>query len=151
MTQRSAVAPTLLLLAFAFAPPAHAQDEQGNVFLHGDALPWGEYTETMRFLPLSGDASAEGELFAFRLHLLPGFELAPHTHPTTEHLTILSGVFFVGIGETLDREAARAYGPGSYVVIAAGVPAYMWAEEETVVQVHGVGPLTTEFITPPGR
>ena len=64
-------------------------------------------------------------------------------------MTVLSGNFFVGIGETWDREAATAYGPGSYLAIAAGVPAYMWVEEETVVQVHGVGPLATEFITPP--
>ena len=28
------------------------------------------------------------------------------------------------------------------------VPAYMWAEEETVIQLHGVGPLRTDFVTP---
>ncbi len=126
-----------------------AQAAEANVFHHGNALPWGEPADGMRYVALYGDSSAEGEPFTFRLHVQPGFELRPHTHPVTEHMTVLSGNFFVGIGETLDREAATAYGPGSYMVIAAGVPAYMWVEEETVVQVHGVGPLATEFVTPP--
>lgn len=125
------------------------QAAEESVFHDGAALPWGEPDGGVRYLALYGDSSADGEPFAFRLHVQPGFELGPHTHPVTEHMTVLSGSFLVGIGETLDREAAAAYGPGSYMVIAAGVPAYMWVEEETVVQVHGVGPLTTEFVAPP--
>ena len=133
-------------------PTLQAQDAEGNVFHLGDALPWGEPANGMRVLTLYGDPYHEGEPFAFRLEVQPGFEMGPHTHPITEHLTVLSGRFFVGIGETMDREAATGYGPGSYIAIAAGVPAFMWAEEETVVQVHGVGPLVTEYIElPPCR
>ena len=93
--------------------------------------------------------SADGEVFAFRLEVQPGFELGPHTHPVTEHMTVLSGRFFVGMGETMDKETGTAYGPGSYIAIAANVPAYMWVEEETIVQVHGVGPFSTQPVTPP--
>ena len=147
----------LILAACADAPPAEEAavedieepNAEVNVFHDGSALPWGEPNNGMSYLALYGNSSAEGEPFTFRLKVQPGFELGPHTHPITEHMTVLSGNFLVGLGETLDREAATAYGPGSYVAIAAAVPAYMWAEEETVVQVHGVGPLTTEFITPP--
>jgi len=155
----------LVTAACAEAPPAEqaAVDDVGeqnaeitaepapdqNIFHQGDALPWGEPSNGMQYLALYGDSGAEGRSFVFRLKVQTGFELGPHTHPITEHMTVLSGRFFVGIGETLDREAATAYGPGSYLAIAAGVPAYMWAEGETVVQVHGVGPLATEFITPP--
>ncbi len=143
------------LVAFAAATtlgPAlqlQAQDSDGNVFHRGDALPWGEPDNGMRVLSLYGDPYHEGEPFAFRIEVQAGFEMGPHTHPITEHMTVLSGRFFVGIGETMDREAATGYGPGSYIAIGAGVPAFMWAEEETVVQVHGVGPLITEFIQPP--
>ena len=153
------------LTACAETPPAEetAADDAGgqdaatvveptaeaNIFHPGDALPWGEPDNGMQYLALYGSSSAEGRAFVFRLKVQPGFELGPHTHPITEHMTVLSGNFFVGIGETWDREAATAYGPGSYLAIAAGVPAYMWVEEETVVQVHGTGPLATEFIPPP--
>lgn len=133
----------------AEAPSTEAPPAEANVIHHGDALPWGEPSNGMSYLALYGDSGAEGRSFVFRLKVGAGFELGPHTHPITEHMTVLSGNFFVGFGETLDREAATAYGPGSYLAIAAGAPAYMWAEEETVVQVHGTGPLTTNFITPP--
>ena len=141
----------LAVAAFALVGPApvQAQDADENIFLDGADLPWGEPANGMQYLALYGDSSAEGHAFVFRLKVNTGFELGPHTHPITEHMTVLSGTFFVGIGETLDREAATAFGPGSYIAIAAEVPAYMWAEGETVVQVHGVGPLRTEFITPP--
>ncbi len=138
----------LALSVLCAAPPAHAQDTRGNVFHRGDAIPWGEPNNGARYVALYGDMTTEGEPFVFRLEVQPGFEIRPHTHPVSEHLTVLSGRFFVQLGETMDKEDATAYGPGSYIVIAAGVPAYMWAEEEAVIQVHGVGAMTTEFITP---
>lgn len=130
------------------APPV--PDAHGNVFHDGSALAWGEPDNGVRFLPLYGSYDQAGESFAFRLHIQPGFELGPHTHPGVEHLTILSGSLIVGIGETMDRASATAYGPGSYLAIGAGVAAYMWAAEETVVQVHGVGPFSTDFVEPAG-
>ena len=81
---RPALAAALLVLtALVAASPAHAQDADGNVFHDGDSLPWGEPNDGVRFLPLYGDMSADGEVFAFRLEVQPGFELGPHTHPVT--------------------------------------------------------------------
>jgi len=139
----------ILAPATAQAPPA--PDAHGNVFHDGSDLAWGEPDNGVRFLPLYGSYDQEDESFAFRLHVQPGFELGPHTHPGVEHLTILSGSLFVGIGDTMDRTSATAYGPGSYLAIGAGVAAYMWAAEETVVQVHGIGPFSTDFVEPPGN
>lgn len=143
-----AVAAAILLFTL-MAPPARAQDADGNVFHDGESLPWGEPSNGTRFLPLYGNYSTGGEVFAFRLEVQPGFEIRPHTHPVTEHMTVLSGTFYVGMGETMDKGAATPYGPGSYIAIAAGLPAYMWADEVTVIQVHGVGPFSTDFVEPP--
>ena len=153
---RAVLACGAALLALLVATPSAAQDSdpdaQGNVFHDGASLPWGEPDGGMRFLPLYGsDYSVAGQPFAFRIHVQPGFEIGPHTHPVVEHMTILSGTLHVGLGETMDREAATPYGSGSYVAIGARVVAYMWAEEETIIQVHGVGPFSTDFVTPPGR
>lgn len=120
----------------------------GAVFHRGDSLDWEDYGDGMRIVSLYGEPSEPGESFAFRLQVDDGFEMPPHTHPVDEHMTVLSGRFFVGLGETMDRAAAVEYGPGSYLVIAAGIPAFMWAEGETVVQIHGVGPFATEFVDP---
>lgn len=156
---RWAWAATLLVLLVPTTPSAAQDadaarnpadpDAQGNVFHDGASLPWGAPDDGVRFLPLYGsDYSVSGQPFAFRLHVQPGFEIAPHTHPGIEHLTILSGTLHVGLGDAMDREAATAYGAGSYLAIGARVVAYMWTDEETIVQVHGVGPFSTEFVTP---
>lgn len=137
--------PAILALATA---PIHAQDTAGNVIHDGASLPWSELNNGVRMLSLYGDPAVAGEQFVFRLEVHPGFAMGPHTHPVTEHMTVLSGRFFVGLGETMDRSAAKGYGPGSYIAVAADAPAYMWVEEVTVVQVHGVGPFTTEFVEP---
>lgn len=131
------------------APAAGGDPEPGGTVVHrGDSLDWEDYGDGMRILSLYGDPAQPGESFAFRLQVSDGFEMAPHTHPVVEHMTVLAGRFFVGLGAVMDRAAAVEYGPGSYIAVAAGAPAFMWAEGETVVQVHGVGPFTTEFVNP---
>lgn len=132
----------------ATSRPERERDPTGAVFHRGDSLDWEDYGDGMRIVSLYGEPSEPGESFAFRLQVGDGFEMPPHTHPVDEHMTVLSGRFFVGLGETMDRAAAVEYGPGSYLVVAAGIPAFMWAEGETVVQVHGVGPFATEFVDP---
>ena len=140
----------LAVLGLAITPPVHAQDTGQGLAVVEDVAR-GELNNGVRMLPLYGEPATAGEVFAFRLEVHPGFDLAPHTHPVTEHMTVLSGRFFVGLGETMDKEAAKAYSPGSYIAIAAHEPAYMWVEEVTVVQVHGVGPFSTEFVGPPAH
>ncbi len=140
-----------LLAVLGGSVPAQTQDSRGNVFLPGDELGWSESGSESRFAPLYGSFDAAGEVFAFRLELRDGFEIGPHTHPGTEHLTVLRGRLRVGLGDVVDRAAARSFGPGSYLAVAGGVVAYMWAEGETVVQVHGVGPFSTEFVDPSER
>ena len=147
MKNLAAAATAIALSVLLPVPDAHAQDAADNVIHPGDAIPWGESSDGVRFVALFGDMNDEGA-FVFRLEVQPGFELRPHTHPILEHITVLSGRLFVGVGETMDRGDAPGYGPGSYLAIAAGVPAYMWAEEETVLQIHGVGPMTTQFVAP---
>ena len=150
LTPKALALGVAILTALGLPAGGAAQDADGNVAFTAGTIPWGQPGQTT-MAPLYGNPGAEGESFTFRLEVDDGFEMGPHTHPVAEHMTVLSGRFYVGFGETLDRSAAVEYGPGSYIVVGAGVPAYMWAEGKTVVQVHGVGPLSTEFIEPPGR
>lgn len=137
------LAVTVVALALLVPASLHGQAGDGNLLLTAAELPWRELGGGARMAPLFGDPSVEGEPFSFRLRVPDGFESQPHTHPIAEHMTVLSGRFYVGIGRTFDRAAAVEYGPGSYVVVAADVAAFMFAVGETEVQVHGLGPLVT--------
>lgn len=77
----------------------------------------------------------------YRVHLPHGFRFAPHTHLWTEHVTVLEGIWKLGIGKTFDATRMHRLAVGSFVIIPAGVPHFVSAEGSTIVQVHGVGPV----------
>jgi quercetin dioxygenase-like cupin family protein len=57
-----------------------------------------------------------------------------------EHLTVLSGTFLLGMGNTADEAAVQTYQPGTFIYIPGEHPHYGGVEGETVVQLHGQNP-----------
>jgi hypothetical protein len=130
------------------APPAVSS---AAVIVPAAAVKW---TDAPPFLPkgaklavLVGDPS-KPEPFTIRLQMPDGYKIAPHTHPTDEHVTVLSGVFRAAMGKTWDDKALGDFAPGSYANMAATMPHYAMAKGATVVQVHGVGPFVVNYVNP---
>jgi quercetin dioxygenase-like cupin family protein len=105
-------------------------------------------------------AVLEGDLkqaapFTIRLKLPPNFKIPVHTHPEFERVTVLSGTFYLGIGDTFDAAKARAYPAGGVTMIPMGMPMYAFTTgEESVVQLHGTGPWGIHYLNPaedPGK
>jgi quercetin dioxygenase-like cupin family protein len=90
----------------------------------------------------------EAGVFTMRLRLPDGFHIAPHWHPNVERVTVLSGTFHLGAGETADRAATTALGPGSYTSMPPGMRHYAYAEGETVIQLTSVGPWLIHYVDP---
>jgi ketosteroid isomerase-like protein len=88
------------------------------------------------------------EAFTVRLQMPDGYKIPPHTHPTDEHVTVLSGTFRAAMGEKWDDKALGDFAPGSYANMAASMPHYAAAKGATVVQVHGVGPFVVNYVNP---
>lgn len=82
----------------------------------------------------------------YRVRLPAGYKAEPHTHPSDEHVTILSGTWYLGVGETFDRAALKALPAGSFILVPAGTPHFISIEEETIVQVHGVGRMGLSYV-----
>lgn len=94
---------------------------------------------------IEGDPTKEGAPFVIRIRSIPGTQLPPHWHPIDENITVLSGVFCVGAGDTLDEHACRDMPAGSYIVLPKGMHHFAIAKGD-VVQVHGVGPFTIHWV-----
>jgi len=78
-----------------------------------------------------------------------GVKLPPHRHPEHRVYTVLSGVFYIGLGEHFDEAKLEAYPPGSLVVLPGGTPHFHWARSgEYVTQVSAMGPLGVEYLDP---
>jgi hypothetical protein len=41
----------------------------------------------------------------------------PHKHPEDRIYTVMSGVFYIGLGEMFDGDKVKAYPPGSIIVL----------------------------------
>jgi len=114
-------------------------------------LKWGApppvFEKGASFTVVSGDPSQAG-LFCVRLKMPAGYKIAPHWHPTDEHVTVLSGTFAVGMGDKVDMAAVKRLPAGGYGLMPASMHHYAIAIEETIVQVHGLGPFALTYVNP---
>jgi quercetin dioxygenase-like cupin family protein len=97
---------------------------------------------------LVGDPTKPGP-YTLRLKFPKGYRIAPHTHPDSREVTIISGVFATGYGETFDNAKLKILPAGSFYTEPANVPHYIEIEEDTILQVSGMGPSGRKFINLP--
>jgi quercetin dioxygenase-like cupin family protein len=135
-------------ICFLSVLSAYAQDKM--IFKPSDIV-WMDAPPSLpagtRLAVLEGDPSKDG-FFTMRLKLAPGFKIAPHWHPATEHVTVISGVFNLGFGDKFEDSKGTAMTSGSISIMPAKHHHYAWANEETVIQLHGVGPWQIYYINP---
>ena len=97
-----------------FYPPRSIEWKPGPA-----AIPAGA-----KMAVLEGDPTKE-DPFVVRFQFPDGYHIAPHTHPKTERVTVISGNLYLAPGE----HAA-------------------WSEGETVIQLHWIGPWQINYVNP---
>lgn len=140
----------LSLLAVVLIISTALADHDAGVY-SPDQINWIDAPKSIppgaKLALLEGDPSKDGP-FVMRLRLPDGYKIPAHTHPKTERLTVISGNFNIVMGDDLDREKAKKMPAGSFGYWAAGMKHIVWAEGETVVQLHGVGPWQIKYVDP---
>jgi quercetin dioxygenase-like cupin family protein len=96
---------------------------------------------------LEGDPTKEGP-FVVRFQFPDGYHVAPHTHPKTERVTVISGILYLATGEALDRASAKQLPAGSFGYWPPGMKHTAWSEGETIIQLHGIGPWQITYVNP---
>jgi hypothetical protein len=138
------------LTALALASAAPHPDKDHEVFTPDD-MKWVDGPPSLpkgaKMVVLEGDPTKEGA-FVMRARMPDGFKIMPHTHPKDERVTVISGTLFIGTGEKFDEKAAKAMPAGSYGRMGAGMKHFGFTKGETVIQVHGTGPWTIEYLNP---
>jgi hypothetical protein len=107
-----------------------------------DALPKGA-----KVAVLEGDPAMEGP-FTLRLKLPANYRIPPHWHPVIEHITVLSGTFYVGMGDKLDPKQATALPVNSFAYMAPEMHHFAFTKGEVIIQLHGMGPWAITYIDP---
>ena len=89
----------------------------------------------------------KNEPFIIRVKVPNGEKIMPHTHPEDRIYTVISGVFYIGIGKEFDETKLKAYPPGSVIVLPGNTPHFHLAKSgEYITQVYAIGPLGLEYL-----
>lgn len=138
----------LALFSLASVRSEEAQDP-GFIHLANSAVDY-------RFSPdnpdvgratLAGDPSKPG-IYVIRLWLKPGVAVPPHYHDQDRHVTVISGTWAFGTGDSGDCSAATPMPAGSYVFHPKGAVHFDGSclGGEVVVQIIGEGPVKTIWV-----
>jgi quercetin dioxygenase-like cupin family protein len=135
---------------FVVAGPVTAQ-QPSPIILTPDQITFGPPRPTgTRWAVLEGDPEKPGP-FTIRSMLPANLTVAPHVHTTTEYLTVLSGIVYVGIGEKFTAREMKALPSGGFFMVPAGTPMYLMTREEATIQVQMIGPLVITYVEDPTK
>ena len=144
---KSIVAATLLAIAI----PASALAQTDHVTTQADTLKWGPQPPALppggQIAVLSGDPGKNAP-YVVRAKLPAGYKIPAHTHPQDEHLTIISGSFHIGMGPKLNQNKGEKFTAGAYALMPKNMQHYIWFTEDTIIQVHGIGPIEFSYVDP---
>jgi len=113
-----------------------------------DWKPFPAFPPTARLAVVVGEPTKAGP-YVIRVKVPSGVKLMPHRHPEDRIYTVISGVFYIGLGDRFDPDKLKAYPPGSVIVLPGDTPHFHWAMSgEYVSQVTAIGPLGLEYLDP---
>jgi hypothetical protein len=108
--------------------------------------PFAAFPPEARLAILVGDPARPGP-YLIRVKLPGGVKLMPHKHPEDRIYTVISGVFYIGLGEVFDEAKLTAYGPGDVVILPGDQAHFHWAKSgEYITQVTAIGPLGLDYV-----
>ena len=146
MTYKQGCVPILFVAVAAVAAVAAPPNA---IQLRPDALKWGPASESLptgtHIAVLEGNPRGPG-LFTIRLSVPAGARVRPHWHPKDERVTVLEGLVVVGFGDSIEESALAKFGPGSFYVNPANSHHYVIFQEDSVIQITGVGPWEIHFL-----
>ncbi len=134
------IPPLVFLLA---SRDAEAQDAatHGVVPLHAPRP--GQWVERVR-----GDPDTPDAPFVVRIHADAGYIILPHTHEVDENIVVVQGVWALGMGSRFDRSALEQLDVGAFGFAPKNMAHFAWSKTETTIQVHGIGPFSSNLVDP---
>jgi hypothetical protein len=113
-----------------------------------DWEPFPSFPPTARLAVVVGHPSEPGP-YVVRVKVPSGVKLMPHRHNEDRVYTVMSGVFYIGLGEQFDEGKLQPFPPGAVVVLPGRTSHFHWAKSgEYVTQVTAIGPISLDYVNP---
>jgi hypothetical protein len=139
---RSLVAISVLVSCACLAQaPQHQKVEPAKIFTPS-TISWNE-----EMAVLLGDPAKPGP-FVLRIKMRDAVVIPPHWHPEDENITVIDGVFLMGMGDKFDASAMKEMPEGSFATMPKEMHHFVSCRGATTVQLHGMGPLVFKWVNP---
>jgi len=114
-------------------------------------LKWGPapavFQPGAKLAVVSGDPFKAGP-YVVQLSMPANYKVAPHFHPTDEHVKVVSGTFLVGMGDTVKVASMKRLSVGDTITAPAQMHHYAQTRGRTTVEVSGMGPFQLTYVNP---
>ena len=130
----------IFILLFSFATAALAGSNQ-PVIMDEAAMVWKQLlvAPDLHYTVLAGNPDKK-EFFVVRLKLPKDYSDVIHTHASPRYDTVISGAYYLAYGDQIDKSKTTKIAAGSFTVCPAKAKHFGYTEEETVIQISGIGP-----------
>jgi hypothetical protein len=99
-----------------------------------------------KFALLEGVRDQAGVRFSYAFFIPAGVWDQAHWHTADARVFVAQGSLQFGYGDTLDRQQAKAYPVGSYLIVPAGARHFDGANEDTLIFGTATGPWSTVYV-----
>ncbi len=154
MKAKQKIAVLILLGIFSIVTRVQAQDmimPADHIMIMPNDIIWADAPSSLppgaKAAVIDGDPKAIG-LFTMRIKIPANYMIMPHTHPADEHITVLKGSFYMGLGGKFDEKTANKIPNGGFVMMKTGTRHYAFTKEESIIQLHGMGPWGIIYVNP---
>ena len=113
-----------------------------------DKIKWVQFAPGIEYGPVHGNCEKPGAPCVFQLRFAAGGKIAPHWHPVDENVTVISGTFMAGMGDSYDEAKMMSLPPGTYVLMPRRMHHFAGTKDGALVEVHGVGPFKINYVNP---
>ncbi len=93
-----------------------------------------------------GDPNKEG-LCIMRVYYPPHFRGPPHFHPMAEHITVLQGNLYVGLGDVVDESKVEKFTEEAFISMPARKSHFSLTKDDPcIVESHVLGPWRIQYL-----
>jgi hypothetical protein len=104
------------------------------------------YPAPVRLAVVVGQIS-EPKPYTIRVKVPYDVKLMPHRQAEDRVYTVISAVFYIGLGDEFDADKLEAYPPGAVIVLPGNTSHFHWARSgEYISQATAIGPLSIEYV-----
>jgi quercetin dioxygenase-like cupin family protein len=145
---------TVFISLALFATPLAtcvARAQHDHVLQNEQEVKW---VDAPKFLPtgakiavLEGNPAEKGP-FTIRAKFPANYKIPAHSHPSDEHVVVLSGALYMGMGDKLDMEKSTALKVGGFGLMPAKKNHYAYTKDATTILIFGTGPVEFAYVNP---